>query len=569
MDRRRLLLGGVAAAGLGAAAWYGLGRTPQAPRPRADFAGQTKGQLNILFVLTDQERAWADYPEGFIEAHCPGRSKLLERGVHFTHAYTPTQLCSMARGVVYSGLHSQNNEVWENVPIPLGKSLNPGVPTLGTMMQDAGYRTGYAGKWHLSKLADGQTPLPPDQARAEVQSYGFEDTEFDGEIDGPYLGWQTDGRTVERALRFIERNKQGEKPWFLAVNLLNPHDIMYYTSGPEMTASRVMEFPDRSTPPPPDPFYQQDLGYDVLGHWGPDTRKARPPAIEEYAKSLEAALGYMEFDDVDIAREFQNYYWNCTRDCDRHLAALLAGLEASGEADRTIIVFTSDHGEFLGVHGLRGKGVSGYREGSNVPALVVHPDVEGGTSNPALVSHLDWAPTLLGLAGIDEQSRGEQLPMLKGHDISGAVGGEEIDRFDDGVLLHWTSLAFVDHASASAFKPVFEADGLERYYRQFQAVREVNWQKRGQMRGMYDGRWKFARYFSPGEHHIPTDWENLSGRNDLELYDTKDDPDELVNLAYQPEQRDEVLRANAKTNALIAREIGTDDGAFLPGFAQG
>src|SRR5690606_3390004 len=89
--------------------------------------------------------------------------------------------------------------------------------------------------------------------------------------------------------------------------------------------------------------------------------------------------------------------------------------------------------------------------------------------------------------------------------------------------------------------------------------------KRRLHRGVHDGRYKFARYFAPAHHHKPTDWETLNRMNDLELYDTHADPNELVNLANDPKQRATVMRLNKMVNALIDREIGIDDGREYPG----
>jgi hypothetical protein len=83
---------------------------------------------------------------------------------------------------------------------------------------------------------------------------------------------------------------------------------------------------------------------------------------------------------------------------------------------------------------------------------------------------------------------------------------------------------------------------------------------------VHNGRYKFARYFAPGAHHTPEDWATLLRHNQLELYDTVEDPDELVNLAATPEKhRQLLLRLNAQTNSLIAAEVGEDRGAEHPG----
>src|SRR5690606_18982800 len=86
------------------------------------------------------------------------------------------------------------------------------------------------------------------------------------------------------------------------------------------------------------------------------------------------------------------------------------------------------------------------------------------------------------------------------------------------------------------------------------------------IRGVFDGRYKFGRYFKVTEHHVPREWGTLLAHNDLELYDTVEDPDELVNLAYRPDSyRDLIVSLNEKVNALVEREVGEDDGAMYPG----
>jgi len=92
---------------------------------------------------------------------------------------------------------------------------------------------------------------------------------------------------------------------------------------------------------------------------------------------------------------------------------------------------------------------------------------------------------------------------------------------------------------------------------------------RGLIRGVFDGRYKFGRYFRITEHHEPRDWDTLLAHNDLELYDTHEDPDEIVNLASHPETHQaRILELNARVNALIDAEIGVDDGSMYPGGAS-
>ncbi|MNT08374.1 hypothetical protein D3C72_1431140 [compost metagenome] len=167
------------------------------------------------------------------------------------------------------------------------------------------------------------------------------------------------------------------------------------------------------------------------------------------------------------------------------------------------------------------------------------------------MSSVDIAPTLLGFAGKDEAWSKTTFPQLVGHDLSALTRtptartprDEEGHLFNYGVLLSWerTNKNYLD-------RPVFDLS------------------KRRVHRGVFDGRYKFARYFAPGEHHTPVTWEQLIAHNDLELYDTRSDPEEIINLAAQPERhRELILRLNAMTNALVAREVGEDHGGEYPG----
>ncbi len=109
-----------------------------------------------------------------------------------------------------------------------------------------------------------------------------------------------------------------------------------------------------------------------------------------------------------------NYYLNCHLDVDRHVGAVLDALEASGQADDTIIVFTSDHGEMGGAHHLRQKGSVAFRETVNVPLVIVDPRHPGGGRTDAVGSHLDLVPTVLAYAGLPEAERQQRYPLLKG-----------------------------------------------------------------------------------------------------------------------------------------------------------
>ncbi|MCM3011867.1 sulfatase-like hydrolase/transferase, partial [Bacillus subtilis] len=116
---------------------------------------------------------------------------------------------------------------------------------------------------------------------------------------------------------------------------------------------------------------------------------------------------------------YQDNYFNCIRDCDTHVVRLLQTLQSLGLDERTIVVMTADHGDHVGAHQLVGKGAAAYQPQNHVPLVIRHPAYPGGMQCDALTSHIDIAPTLLGLTGLDDARlatiRGS---ALKGHDLT-------------------------------------------------------------------------------------------------------------------------------------------------------
>jgi arylsulfatase len=283
-----------------------------------------------------------------------------------------------------------------------------------------------------------------------------------------------------------------------------------------------------------------------------------------YRTVTDNALGRIPLDDREAWRVYQNYYFNCLRDVDRRIGEVFAALERSGELANTIVVLTSDHGELGGAHGLRAKGNTIYRQTAALPLAILHPDIKDGADTPALASQLDFAPTLLAFAGISAQERADQLPALKGVDLSRAMGPGAARSLQaagrTATYYQWDSMVYASADAPALAAAASSHTGLDRaryLWRLEHAVRDAS--TRHHLRGAYDGRYKFARYFRPVDRSRPTDWDSLTQANDLELYDTLTDPFERVNLAYRPEYRDEVLRMSGIVNHLIATEVGSSD----------
>jgi arylsulfatase len=259
--------------------------------------------------------------------------------------------------------------------------------------------------------------------------------------------------------------------------------------------------------------------------------------------------------DPDDWRLGLNFYLNCIRDVDRSVALVLDALVASGQADRTVVVFTSDHGEMAGSHGLRQKGNLVYDENFHVPLVICHPDVGGGAHTDALGSAVDLAPTILELAGIDPVDLRSEFGGLHGHSLVPALDGDTAVR--EGVLTAVESVLTLD---ADFWRAFGDADAPARV--QSGALRP-DWRKRGFLRGYTDARYSFGRYFSPLDPNRPRSVEELLRDNDVVLYDRETDPDEMVNLAADPANHGLVATYLAKLEALIDDEIGRDDAAWV------
>jgi arylsulfatase A-like enzyme len=263
----------------------------------------------------------------------------------------------------------------------------------------------------------------------------------------------------------------------------------------------------------------------------------------------------------------QNYYFNCIRDCDSHLARLLEELKANGLDETTIVVFTADHGELGGAHQMRGKGANAYREQQHLPLMILHPAYPGGRSTKAVSSQIDLARTLLALTGKPFDAVASAGAGLPGRDLSGVLSAPEqaaTNAVRPAALYNYNMFTYLD---AKWFAPLIRVvvsedpmvEKLEKIVRL-----QPDFNNRGAIRSVFDGRHRFSRYFSPIHFNRPTTYEALVANNDLEVYDLQEDPEETRNLAQDDTAKGDLIMAlNDKLNARIDEEVGVDDGRFL------
>ena len=499
---------------------------------------------NVLLVMSDQERARGWIPDE-LHARLPNRERLMREGMELRRHYTHSSPCSPSRATLLTGQYVPEHGVTDNVFVePAQPDLHTSTPTIGHLLRDAGYYTGYVGKWHLS------------YGNPDMERYGFSD--WSGE-DWAWTGLAGTGTYYDEIISaqaegWLAEHGTSTEPWLLVVGLVNPHDICWYPADQpdyqaehaertQRYASLIGEaIPGRGSIPTFDEPYEEL--FDLPANFDDDLN-SKPSVHKQWRwEDNHYMFGFLEDDDERRWRRALDYYFRLHELSDRQLGRILDALDATGQADDTIVVFTSDHGEQAGSHGLRGKGPFAYEEIMHIPLYVRAPGVTTpGSSTDALSSSADVPATISALAGVSDRS------SMSGVDLTPLLGG--------------TASSVRDHvlfAQAQAWH--MSCVGLRFAHR-----------------GYFDGRYKYVRYFGVGggvdSMGRTIDWQRGMRfgpdadfvDHEHELYDLQEDPGELVNLAVDRGHRDEVrdrfeaLR-KLESNAFVhTRPEGPHDGS--------
>jgi len=455
-SRRAFLQASVGAAVGGALA---AGCT-QAARP-----GSPDRPPNILFVFSDQHRGMDLGCAGNREVRSPTLDRLAAEGVRFDRCYSNTPVCTPTRGTILTGLYAHQHLATVNdVPLPEDQV------TIADILRKAGYRTGYIGKWHLDGVPRNRfTPPGPrrqgfdDFWAAFNCSHAYMNARLfrDDPTPVPLKGYEPIGQT-DLALEFLRR--PDPRPWCLFLSWGPPHAPYHQV---------------------PDEFKAM---YDAAALTLRPNVQAEPPAPFK-------RLGRSD-DRADLA----GYYAHVTA-IDAQMKRLLDALAETGDDRRTIVVYSSDHGDMLGSHGMHKK-EQPWEEAIRIPLIVRWPErVPAGRTTAALAGTVDFVPTLLALAGVEAPT------ALPGTDLSAAVLGASEAGADDVLLA----------------VPIVVDQG------QAQNVRE--W------RGLRTPRYTYARW-----------WD---GRGWM-LYDNQADPHQLRNLIDAPSHKAVRDRLEARLRRRLA-----------------
>ena len=333
-----------------------------------------KVKPNIVFVLTDQWRAQATGYAGDPNVKTPNLDTLASKSVNFENAVSICPVCTPYRASLMTGKSPLSTGMFMNDLYLPSEEL-----CMAEIFRRAGYDTGYIGKWHL----DGHgrdAYIPPDRRQGFDYwkvlecTHEYNDSCYYAGNDPKIRKWKGYDAyaQTEDAQHYIREHAKHDNPFLLLMAYGGPH------------------FPHHTAPK------------DLQAMYPPDTIKLHPNVPEKWKKSAR--------------KEAQGYYAHCTA-LDRCVGDLLKTLEETGQAENTIFVFTSDHGEMLGSQGQPPKQKQRpWDESILVPFLLRYPSACGieGRTVKAPINTPDILPTLLSLAGVDipDTIEGEDLSRL-------------------------------------------------------------------------------------------------------------------------------------------------------------
>jgi arylsulfatase A-like enzyme len=459
---------------------------------------------NLLFIWTDEQQYFTMKAYGNEVIQTPNLDRLASESFVFEKAYVTQPVCTPDRASVMTGLYPHTHGcVSNNIPLPAE------VKTLPEIVDDPEYETAYMGKWHLGNEIFRQRGF--DQWVSIEDNYiRYYSDDKDREARSDYHHWLVEkgyqpndenrfSRShaarlpfehckpkflEEKALEFLENH--AHEPFMLYINFLEPH-MPFFGPLDSLYSPEDVIFPAN--------FYDVPDEEDPLSH-----RRKHEGDMRRYGSTEEEI------------RELIAKYWGLVTQVDISVGAILDKLESLGISENTIIVYTSDHGDLMGAHGMVAKGVM-YEESVRIPFLLKDP--RSNTSSRTIkerVSQIDIVPTLLDLMG-------HEIPAsLEGKSLVPALLAEEFPAED--IFIEWN--ADMDYRVRDwAGRDISEADPVQQAASP--SIRTVI---------SADG-WKLS----------------LSNRDKSQLFDLNGDPMEIHNLYYQDEHQDVVKELKAKIDA--------------------
>jgi arylsulfatase A-like enzyme len=466
---------------------------------------------NILFIMSDDHAAHAISAYGSVVNKTPNLDRLAREGMRFDRCFAVNSICTPSRATILTGKYSHLNGV------PVFNRFDGSQPHVAKYLQSAGYYTGMIGKWHL-----GSDPTGFDQWSVLPGQGAYFDPDFlVAEGRKKIRGYATDVIT-DLAIDFL-KNRPKDTPFFLMCHHKAPHRPW------EPDEKHKAMFAGKQIPEPAtlrddyatrtdalrenqqrvfDDMTRRDLKLEPPNELSGPARNqwlgVKPSEVEIVINREKKVLRGEELNKWKYQRYMQDYL-ACIQSVDDNVGRLLDWLDANGLRENTVVIYTSDQGFFLGDHGLYDKRFM-YEPSIKMPFLVRWPGViKAGSTQDALTINPDFAPTFLEMAGLsapaDLQGR-SLVPLMKGD-------------------------------------------------------RPVNWR-----RSFY-----YRYYHDPGDHNtrahygIRTETHKLIyywKKDQWELFDLRNDPEELRNI-YSDEQQKEVVAKLKAEMYRLKKELKDDD----------
>ncbi len=399
----------------------------------ASLGAREPNRPNIIFLLTDDQR--------FDDLGCMGNriiqtlnlDRLASDGVTFDNAFVTTAICCASRASILTGQHMRRHGI-EDFLTPLSSEAMD--QTYPVLLRQAGYRTGFLGKMAIGRPLEGVRHLALPADKFDFW-YGFtQSINFRQVVDGKPRFLTT--LLAEKAIEFLRTNPEG-KPFCLSISFKSPH-------GPFNFFDPQAENPYENTEiPAPANYTREDY-------------EAQPEFLRT---SLNGSDAWPKAPHARLLKSARTCYRLITG-VDAAVGRIMATLTELGLDRNTVVIFTSDHGDLRGVHGLTGKWIM-YEESIRIP-LIVHdprlPQTLRGTRREQMVLNIDLAPTLLALGGAP-------IPAcMQGRDVSPLLRSPS---------MAWRSEWFYEHTynTNPPRRPIAKSEGVRT------------------------DRWKYIRYTEP------------------------------------------------------------------------
>ncbi len=402
------------------------------------YGGTLADRPNILIVCTDQQRSDTLGCYGNSQVSTPNIDGLAAEGTLFENAFVQSPICSPSRGSFMTGRYPRTTRLRQN-----GQIMPADEKPISRLLADEGYQAGLVGKFHFApgapeiarttepRINDGFSEFNWAQSPADNWGLNSDYTRFLAERHLRYettphelSPWVRNGMPEDateaawcatRAEEFIERRAGQDGPWFYIANIYAPHHP--FDPPPSFLAKQLERLDDIPLPVATDDDLDTKSTYQRIDAEGAYGRVGLPLG----------GFGRDEMRDIDH-RMVKAAYWAMCEHVDQQVGRMLKALEDSGQADNTIVVFMSDHGEMMGDHNIYLKGPYFYDAGIRVPLIVRYPGKVPARRVSGLFELVNLAPTLMEAAGL-EPYQGMQghsvLPWLT--DAGAGAGGRRLD----------------------------------------------------------------------------------------------------------------------------------------------